>query len=180
MVRLFKKHKQFSCVSSKGFSKRVRAEAVIEYMAMLVLVLAAFMVINKYALRAMMGRWKTVGDSFDVGRQFDPLITKRGAYDSFYSQRWYNQDCFEQSNCTCAGVDSSPITCGNCICLCVGSYDAQCDNFKIGVTKTPPAQPGPVCDWKTVCDPSGKICCDHDGCCEPDESPQICSSDCKS
>lgn len=164
---------------SRLFKKKEQGEAVLEYVTMLMLVMAAFIVIDKYAMRAMSGRWKAVGDSFDMGRQYDPLITKRGAFDFVYTDRWYNQTCFDSNRCSCAGVNSSERTCQECLCFCVPGFDGDCEGYARQPKTPPDPLPETVCDWETYCAPSGS-CCDHDGCCEPEEAPDNCLSDCPS
>lgn len=113
-----------------------RASAVIEYMALVVFILAAFMVFQQYILRGFSGRWKAVGDTFSHGRQYDPRAygvqgAGGGTLECFHdrnSGRWVSTRCFEQ-NCSSTGkpchnlLDLSVAACQTCISTCI---DADC------------------------------------------------------
>lgn len=49
-----------------------RASTVIEYMVVIFFILAAFFIFQHYILRGLSGRWKSVGDVFGHGKQYDP------------------------------------------------------------------------------------------------------------
>ena len=72
-----------------------RAQSSIEYMIVIIFVIGAILVFQKYIARAISGRWKTVGDSFGSGRQFDPRRTTECGYDSKYTLQWYDALCYE-------------------------------------------------------------------------------------
>lgn len=46
--------------------------SLLEYMAVLMFIIGIFAVFQDYIKRGFLGRWKTVGDSFGHGRQYDP------------------------------------------------------------------------------------------------------------
>ena len=68
---------------------------MLEYSALLVLVLAGFIAMHIYISRGFAGKWKDAGDSFGSGRQFDPNFTEECAYSETLLS-WYEVTCFEQ------------------------------------------------------------------------------------
>ena len=46
--------------------------SILEYMALIVFILAVMLVMEKYVGRGLAGRWKAMGDTFGQGRQYDP------------------------------------------------------------------------------------------------------------
>ena len=46
--------------------------SIIEYMMIILFLSMAFFVFQHYIIRGFSGRWKMVGDSFGVGKQYDP------------------------------------------------------------------------------------------------------------
>ena len=73
-----------------------KATAMLEYSALLVLVLAGFIAMHIYISRGFAGKWKDAGDSFGSGRQFDPDFTEECAC-SEAAHQWYNVPCFESA-----------------------------------------------------------------------------------
>jgi len=49
-----------------------KGASTIEYATVIMFIIAALLITQKYILRSFMGRWKTAGDSFGHGRQYDP------------------------------------------------------------------------------------------------------------
>jgi hypothetical protein len=49
-----------------------RAGSTVEYISLIVFLLAAFLVFDRHILRGMWGQWKKTGDTFGHGKQFDP------------------------------------------------------------------------------------------------------------
>jgi len=49
-----------------------RAGSTVEYMALVIFLLAALLVFQRYILRAFWGKWRAAGDTFGHGRQYDP------------------------------------------------------------------------------------------------------------
>lgn len=97
---------------------KYKAQSTLEFMVLLFFILGAFLVFQKYIVRSISGRWKTVGDSFGYGRQFDPKKTRECAYDHRFFNIWYNETCFDK-NCDCLTID---VTCGTC----EANYNAMC------------------------------------------------------
>jgi hypothetical protein len=102
--------------------RKKRAQSLVEYIALITFILAAFLVFQKYIARAFSGRWKTVGDSIGQGRIYDPVKTTECAYDFQFTNSWYNVTCFEQ-DCDCFSVRHTedtnvPTLCEQCITAC--------------------------------------------------------------
>ncbi len=86
-----------------------RAASIIEYTMLFVVVMATMVVMQKYVLRAVSGRWKTVGDSFGFGRQYDPKKTLECAYYT-NGNFWYEVPCAQSNNCV-FGDDACYVGC---------------------------------------------------------------------
>ncbi len=52
-----------------------RGQSALEYAALAAIVAAALVGMSVYTKRALMGKWRTVGDAFGSGRQFEPART---------------------------------------------------------------------------------------------------------
>ncbi len=52
-----------------------RAQSAIEYAVLIAVAVAALVGMSVYTKRAMMGKWRTVGDTFGYGRQYEPGMT---------------------------------------------------------------------------------------------------------
>jgi hypothetical protein len=89
-----------------------------EYVILIVLLLAAFLIFQKYIARGLAGRWKTVGDALGDGRIYDPYTTVECAYDFEDTNLWYDVSCYEASGCSTAADRAT------CVQGCVG----QCNN----------------------------------------------------
>lgn len=50
--------------------------SMVEYCVLITVVVAALIGMQIYLKRAICGRWKTNGDAFGFGRQFDPASTQ--------------------------------------------------------------------------------------------------------
>ena len=97
---------------------------MIEYVVLILFLLAAFLVMQKYITRSISGRWKSVGDSLGAERIYDPHRTAECAYDIWYDSGWYNAICFEK-NCECYGFKATAATCRDCI---TGCHVPVCDD----------------------------------------------------
>ena len=53
-----------------------RGQTALEYAALIAIVSAALVGMSLYTRRALSGRWKTVGDAFGFGRQYERCVTK--------------------------------------------------------------------------------------------------------
>ena len=96
-----------------------------EYMALIVFILGALFVFQKYIKRALSGGWKAAGDTFGHGRQYDPRWFGRageegGTLECFYSTRvdlWINERCYDL-NCDCTIPPTDPGYTTECLdCL---------------------------------------------------------------
>ena len=50
-------------------------QSVIEYAVLIAVVAAAIIGMSVYSKRALMGKWRSVGDAFGSGRQYEPGVT---------------------------------------------------------------------------------------------------------
>lgn len=94
-----------------------------EYMTLIVFILSALLVMQYYIVHGFSGRWKSAGDTFGDGRQYDPRPWMGGAgngtLDCFYDAatgNWVDSDCFDaQCDCTLPPDDPSYATrCTQC------------------------------------------------------------------
>ena len=74
--------------------RRRAGQSLIEYIVLIVLVLGAFLVFQKYITRGFAGRWKVVGESLGQGRIYDPKLTTECVFDPPFGV-WYNKACVE-------------------------------------------------------------------------------------
>lgn len=82
----------------KKILRRKKGQNTMEFMTVFVLIIGAFLVFGKYISRALNGRWKSTGDMWSHGRQYDPDLTKECSWDEQYGQGWYDRKCFETSS----------------------------------------------------------------------------------
>ncbi len=96
----------------KWLLKKQGASAL-EYMSLLIFIVAAFIAIQKYTSRGLAGKWKQAGDTFGQEHQYDPrwhTSADRGTRSCFYDKEtalWVNTRCFRQ-NCDCSTRHSFP------------------------------------------------------------------------
>ncbi|MCK5259954.1 MAG: hypothetical protein KAJ70_02735 [Candidatus Omnitrophica bacterium] len=104
--------------------RKKRGQSMMEFVALIIFLMAAFIVFQKYIVRGFSGRWKSVGDALGQGRIFDPNLTTECAMNMFgpygIPGQWYNQTCFEE---TCGERDCLRSTrtvpaCTACITSC--------------------------------------------------------------
>lgn len=74
--------------------RKNKAVSTIEYLGLVILIVAAFMLMRKYILQGIVGRWKNVGDSFGYGMLYDSDYTEECALYSYPQDQnleyWYN------------------------------------------------------------------------------------------
>ncbi len=105
-----------------------KAVAALEYVFLILIVLSAFLVFQKYILRGMAGRWRTVGDSFGFGRQYDPKRTKECLFDTVYFHSWYDLKCAESFNCDPSNIPCIQSSIVSCVGACLDNCgDGTCD-----------------------------------------------------
>lgn len=85
-----------------------------EYTVLIVVILWAFLVFQKYITRGFAGRWKAVGESLGQGRIYDPELTTECIFDSLYTNLWYDQACFKSQGCDCLSTRANATTCQDC------------------------------------------------------------------
>ena len=83
---------------SRDKNKTVGALAATEYILLIVIILVSLYVFRTYLVRGLSGKWKDTGDSFGVGRQFDPAQTTQCAFDTEFN-KWYDTVCFDNHRC---------------------------------------------------------------------------------
>ena len=103
--------------------RTTKAQSLIEYITLIVMILAAFLVFQKYIARGFAGRWKAVGESLGQGRIYDPRLTRECIFDFEHTRLWYDQACFKAYDCDCLSVRSNTATCEDCI---EGCADWRC------------------------------------------------------
>ena len=87
---------------------------MVEYVILILFVITVILVMQKYIARSMSGHWKSVGDSFGYGRQYDPNKTLECGFDvDAVGGGWYNIACYEEK-CDC---NSDRVTCGKPECI---------------------------------------------------------------
>jgi len=101
-----------------------RGASVIEYIILIVMFLTAILVMQKQIARGMFGRWKSLGDTFGHGEQYDPATTlecgrhvprvSASGQTSWGNEIWYERKCFE---------------CCRYINAATGNYAASCSGF---------------------------------------------------
>ena len=110
MTRLMKEW--MSLMKGSMRTSNCRAVSVIEYTLLVTMLLLTFIVMQKYVVRAISGRWKQVGDSFGFGRQYDPKKTLECGY-SANGDFWYEIPLAESKKClltdaVCLGQCKNP------------------------------------------------------------------------
>src|SRR5262245_9972749 len=79
-----------------------RASTAMEFIMLFLMVMGAMLIFQKFFMRAIGGRWKSVGDSFGFGRQYSPTKTFECACamgDTPAQDLWYSVACADQRNC---------------------------------------------------------------------------------
>ena len=98
-----------------------RGQATIEFMALIVFVMGAFLFFQKYIAQGFNGRWVRTGDTMGSGRLYDPKKTLECAYSEDYDT-WYSVSCYEQNHCDCFSIR---VTCGSSDCNQNKNNDCQ-------------------------------------------------------
>jgi len=99
--------------------RKKNGQSVVEFTALIIFILAAFLVFQKYVVRSFSGRWKSVGDVIGQGRVFDPNTTTECAFDPEFTDTWFDAVCYRQ-NCegSCLRASATPAACTACITGC--------------------------------------------------------------
>ena len=95
-----------------------------EFTAVVLFILAAFLVFQKYIVRGVSGRWKQVGDSLGQGRIYDATKTIECAFDP-QTGVWFDKKCYD-ANCG-SGV-CFPMRGGGCdSCIASTCQNSYCN-----------------------------------------------------
>jgi len=119
--------------------RKQKAVSTLEYAAVILFVLSAFLVFQRYIYRAIAGAWKAAGDSFGHGRQFDPRDfgvrgESGGTYEFFFDYTHCKPDhpppCHDKENRIMAWIDRQCIEVERCDCTIPvadwGEYNERC------------------------------------------------------
>lgn len=131
------KHKQNSekgcLIALRSWMPNKRAQSTIEFAALMMFILAALLVFQKYIARGIAGRWKGVGDAMGHGRIYDPNYTTECEYHGTLNV-WFDRACFEacRDNPPCNGgppVDQpgTPDRCNSCAGGCTSDMCSSGD-----------------------------------------------------
>lgn len=109
--------------------RKNKSQSATEIVALLMFVLTAMLIFQKYIARGMYGRWKGVGDALGNGRLYDPNLTIECGYDRWQNTGlWYNAVCFD-ATCgepDCVAETRNPVDCQECISItCRSSYGGR-------------------------------------------------------
>lgn len=107
------------CLITLGFRRLSRrGQSVIEFAALIMFILTAFLVFQKYISRGLSGRWKGVGDALGQGRIYDPNYTIECEF--YPGVGWYDRTCYEN---TCrSSTCPTPSQCTGCLSGCKSSF----------------------------------------------------------
>jgi Flp pilus assembly pilin Flp len=56
--------------------KMRKGNIAIEYAALIIILVSALLLMQTYIVRGFSGRWRSVGDAFGFGRQYEPGVTQ--------------------------------------------------------------------------------------------------------
>jgi len=87
---------------------------------LVIIILTALYWMKGPIVRAFYGRWKTIGESFAFGRQYDPKRTVECARDTA-SGTWYDERCFDNGRRACDALANE-----NDIAGCEAGVIRQC------------------------------------------------------
>ena len=111
--------------------KKPGGQSLIEFLALILFILAVFLAFQKYIVRGLSGQWKGVGDALGQGRIYDPNMTTECAYYAYPTRGgfWYNRTCFEE---TCqTHLPSHALMAFNLLVVplpCYKVYDPGCNS----------------------------------------------------
>jgi hypothetical protein len=78
---------------------KCRGASTLEYAILIIIILSVMMVMKESISRSMNGRWKSTGESFGFGRQYDVKKTTECAYAQISASYgvWYDAQCYQQA-----------------------------------------------------------------------------------
>lgn len=85
--------------------KNRNAFTIVEYAVLIMFILTAVFVFRTYILRALSGRYKSVGDTYGFGRQYEEGKTVTCGFDDRINA-WYDEVCFDNERQKCAPGDN--------------------------------------------------------------------------
>jgi len=103
-----------------------RAQSAIEFAALILFILAAFLVFQKYIARGLAGRWKGVGDILGQERIYDANSTIECEYHPELG--WFDRICFETNCRGTSGACSVPTDPGCESCISSNCRSTFCDD----------------------------------------------------
>ena len=90
--------------------RKTSAVSTLEYVLLITIIMTAFLLTQKYILRAFAGRWRQVGDTFGFSRQYDPKKTTECLWYE-ETDTWYVPQCFDEKmnarypqSCNCSDI----------------------------------------------------------------------------
>jgi len=125
-----------------GKRHKKEASAILEYMALTLFLLLAFLISEKYILRGLAGRWVTFGDVIGSRKQYDPRDEGEegagGGSLECWSRGlnypvWINKRCFDKK-CDCTLPPEAPTykkKCTSCVSDCVPAVFRGCKDLAI-------------------------------------------------
>ncbi len=106
-----------------------RAQSTIEIASLVVFILTAMLIFQKYIARGMYGRWKGVGEALGQGRIYDPITSVECGYDNWQNTGvWFNQVCFDEvcGERDCVAETADDANCVQCLTVtCQSNYNGQ-------------------------------------------------------
>ena len=88
-----------------------------EAITVIVLIIGAMLVFQKYILRGINGRWRSIGESWSSGRLYDKNKTTECIYNQWgTTNQWYLAQCFrDQCYLKCVGTTATSADCDSCL-----------------------------------------------------------------
>lgn len=103
-------------------------QSTIEFVALTMLILGAFIFFQKYIFQGLSGRFKMAGDGMGAERLYDPQRTIDCAHSFFYDKNldvWFDVDCYKENGGNCFTVDANASNCANVIQQCSSVCNAK-------------------------------------------------------
>jgi hypothetical protein len=109
-------------VMLRGKNKKY-GQSIVEFTILILFILAVLVVFQKYIVRGLSGRWKSVGDTIGQGRLYDPNKTDECRYFTFFQgepAKWFEQTCFEDGcEGPCLHSGKNAAACSTCLDSCL-------------------------------------------------------------
>ncbi|MBF0523306.1 MAG: hypothetical protein HQL24_09665 [Candidatus Omnitrophica bacterium] len=111
--------------------KNHKGQSILEYIILATILLAGYLLFQKYLAHGIFGRWKSAGDALsgDAGL-YDVNKTLECGYDYLVTKNWYNTACYEKDDCASLypgyEVTNPDVSAYNkCVTTC---HAVQCDD----------------------------------------------------